>query len=77
LTIWATRQGHLVVPDHEGLYRARMRAHARTNDLDGVHQTFREALRAARAYDPLDDVQPETQQLYQELTHQHHATRGA
>lgn len=70
LAIWATRQGHLVVPDHEGLYRTRMRAHATTGDLDAIHQTFREALRAARAHDPLDDVQPETQHLYQELTRQ-------
>lgn len=77
LAIWATRQGHLVVPDHEGLYRARMHAYAQTGDLDAIHQTFRETLRAARAYDPLDDVQPETQRLYREFTRQQQtAPRG-
>jgi nucleoid-associated protein YgaU len=74
--VWAARQGHLVVPDHEGLYRARMRAHAQSGDLDSVEQTFREALRAARAYDALDDVQPETQHLYEALTRPR-AARGA
>ncbi len=75
--IWATRRGHLVVPDHEGLYRTRMRAYARRGDVDGVEQTFREALRAARAYDALDDVQPETRQLYDELVRPQRASRGA
>ncbi len=77
LAIWATRQGHRVTPDHEGLYRARMRAHAALGDLDGVDQAFREAQRAVHAYDPLDEVQPETGQLYQELTRRQQRARGA
>lgn len=78
LAVWATRQGHLVTPDHEGLYRARMRAHAALVDLDAVHQAFREAQRAAQAFDALEDVQTETQQLYQELYERgRRAARGA
>ncbi|MPZ28924.1 MAG: LysM peptidoglycan-binding domain-containing protein [Micromonosporaceae bacterium] len=77
LAIWAARQGHLVTPGHEGLYRARMRAHALAGDLDAVHQTFREAQRAAQALDPLDDVQPDTHQLYHHLTRQQQAATGA
>lgn len=77
LALWSVQQGHLVTPGHEGLYRARMRAHAHLGDLDAVHQTFREAQRAARTIDPLDEVQPETQQLHQELNHRPPAARGA
>ncbi|MPZ28977.1 MAG: LysM peptidoglycan-binding domain-containing protein [Micromonosporaceae bacterium] len=77
LAIWAARQGHLVTPGHEGLYRARMRAHALAGDLDAVHQTFREAQRAAQALDPLDDVQPDTHQLYHQLTRRQQAASGA
>lgn len=78
LAVWATRQGHLVTPDHEGLYRARMRAHAALGDLDAVHQAFREAQRAAQAFDALEDVQTETQQLYQQLYGRgRRAARGA
>ncbi len=42
-----------------------------------VDQAFREAQRAVHAYDPLDQIQPETGQLYQELTRRQHRARGA
>ncbi len=65
---WAASQGLLVCPGHEALYQVRMRAAGQAGDLDGVDQAFREATRAARADDPLDDVQPETRQLYVQLS---------
>jgi len=65
--LWATRQGHLATPDHEGLYRDAMRAHARDGDVDGINQAYREAQRAAQSLDPLDEVQPETATLYRDL----------
>jgi hypothetical protein len=65
---WAASQGLLVCPGHEALYQVRMRAAGQAGDLDAVDQAFREATRAARADDPLDDVQPETRRLYLQLS---------
>lgn len=44
-----------------------MRPHAALDDLEAVHQAFRETQRAAQAFGPLEDVQPETQRLYTKL----------
>jgi DNA-binding SARP family transcriptional activator len=64
---WAANQGLRACPGNEALYQLRMAASAQAGDFDGVDQAYREAVRAARALDPLDDVAPATRQLHEQL----------
>ncbi len=50
------------------MYRMKMKAASDAGDLDGVNAAYREAQRAAESYGYDDEVQPETQELYEELT---------
>ena len=45
----------------------RMRAAAEAGDTDGINAAFREAQRAAEFYGFDEEVQPETQSLYESL----------
>jgi DNA-binding SARP family transcriptional activator len=65
---WACQQGLLAVPNREGLYRRLMEAADQQGDLDGVHSAWRRAVQAAKNIDDLEEVQPETQLLYDRLT---------
>jgi DNA-binding SARP family transcriptional activator len=64
---WAASRGLAVCPGHEGLFQLRMLAAAEDEDYDAVEQAYRDAVRAARALDPLDEVAPETRLLYEQL----------
>lgn len=64
---WAANQGLGACPGNEALYQLRMAASAQAGDFDGVDQAYREAVRAARALDPLEDVAPATRQLHEQL----------
>lgn len=68
LAAFAADQGLRVVPDQEGLYRRKMAAADLAGNPDAIDAAFRHATRAAQTLDPLDDVQPETQALYDRLT---------
>jgi hypothetical protein len=59
--------GPTVVEGQESLHRMRMRAAAEAGDPDGVNAAFREAQRAAESYGFEEEVQPETQALYESL----------
>jgi DNA-binding SARP family transcriptional activator len=67
IAMWAANQGLRACPGNEALYQLRMAASAQAGDFDGVDQAYREAVRAARALDPLDDVAPATRQLHEQL----------
>jgi DNA-binding SARP family transcriptional activator len=71
---WAANQGLRSCPGNEALYQLRMAASAQAGDFDGVDQAYREAVRAARALDPLDDVAPATRQLHEQLRQSRHAS---
>lgn len=64
---WSARQGLRAIPYWEALHRVLMRAAAAAGDFDGVEQAWIDAKRAARSLDPLDEVQDETAELYEEL----------
>lgn len=64
---WAARKGLSVVEGQESLHRMRMRAAAEAGDTDGINAAFREAQRAAESYGFDEEVQPETQALYESL----------
>jgi hypothetical protein len=64
---WAARQGLRVVPGHEGLQQARMRAAHLTGSAEAVGRAYRDARRAADSLDPLDGVSDETATLYRQL----------
>ncbi len=65
---WAARKGLSIVEGQESLHRVQMRAAAEAGDTDGVKAAFREAMRAAESYGFDEEVQPETQALYESLT---------
>nr|MDQ3573764.1 hypothetical protein [Actinomycetota bacterium] len=67
LARWATRQGLLVIPSREVLYRQRMLAAFDAGDQDDIEQAYVEARRAARAVDDLAEPQDETSELYERL----------
>jgi len=50
-----------------------MQAAHEAGDRDGIVQAFQEAQRAAESYGYAEEVQPETQELFEQLT----ATRTA
>ena len=64
LAEWAARQGQRAVPGHEGLYRDLALAKLRQGDVDGFSAVRREAEAAATTFDPLDGLQPETQEFF-------------
>jgi nucleoid-associated protein YgaU len=64
LAEWAARQGQRAVPGHEGLYRDLALAKLRQGDVDGFSAIRREAEAAATTFDPLDGLQPETQEFF-------------
>ena len=74
--MWAANQGLRACPGNEALYQLRMAASAQAGDFDGVDQAYREAVRAARALDPLDDVAPATRQLHEQLRARRHSEAG-
>lgn len=65
---WAAEKGLAIVDGQEAMYRMKMKAASDAGDLDGVNAAYREAQRAAESYGYDDEVQPETQELYEELT---------
>lgn len=65
---WAARKGLSIVDGQESLHRVQMRAAAEAGDTDGVKAAFREAMRAVESYGFDEEVQPETQALYESLT---------
>ena len=65
---WAARKGLLVVEGQESLYRIQMRAAAEAGNTDGVKSAYREAQLAAESYGYDEELQPETQSLFEALT---------
>lgn len=70
---WAAQKGLTIVEGQESLYRMRMRAAHEAGDRDGIVQAFQEAQRAAESYGYAEEVQPETQALFDQLTGAAHA----
>lgn len=68
LARWAARKGLTIVEGQESLYRMRMQAAYEAGDRDGIVQAFQEAQRAAESYGYAEEVQPETQALFDQLT---------
>lgn len=68
LARWAARKGLTIVEGQESLYRMRMQAAFEAGDRDGIVQAFQEAQRAAESYGYAEEVQPETQELFEQLT---------
>lgn len=68
LARWAATKGTNIVEGQEALYRLRMQAAHADGDRDGIVQAYREAQRAAESYGYAEEVQPETQELYEQLT---------
>ncbi|MEZ5374884.1 MAG: hypothetical protein R2733_00135, partial [Acidimicrobiales bacterium] len=62
------RKGLTIVEGQESLYRMRMQAAYEAGDRDGIVQAFHEAQRAAESYGYAEEVQPETQALFEQLT---------
>ena len=65
---WAARKGLAVVEGQESLYRMQMRAAAEAGDTEGVKTAYRQARLAAESYGCDEEVQPETQALFESLT---------
>ena len=63
----AAEKGLAIVDGQEAMYRLKMKAASDAGDLDGVNAAYREAQRAAESYGYDDEVQPETQELYEAL----------
>ncbi|MGF1596356.1 MAG: hypothetical protein ACFCVK_05405 [Acidimicrobiales bacterium] len=68
LARWAARKGLTIVEGQESLYRMRMQAAYEAGDRDGIVQAFQEAQRAAGSYGYAEEVQPEAQELFDQLT---------
>lgn len=65
--LWDCRQGILVTPSNEALYRSLMSAAHLAGDFDAIDEAFRDAGRVARVLDASDRVAPETAALYERL----------
>ncbi len=65
---WAAEKGLAIVGGQEVMYRMKMKAASDASDLDGVNANYRGAQRVAEPYGYDDEVQPETQELYEGLT---------
>lgn len=65
---WAATQGLVVVPGQEALHRIQMKAASLAGDAQGIEDAYRAATRSAEALSAWEDVQPETDDLYNALT---------
>ena len=74
---WAAEKGLAIVDGQEAMYRMKMKTASDTGDLDGVNAAYREAQRAAESYGYDDEVQPETQELYDALLRSHTSSKSA
>lgn len=64
---WATRQGLLVSPAQQSLFRVEMRAAAALGDIEAMERSYQAAHRAQQWLDPLTGVPEETAELYKHL----------
>ncbi|MBT8208060.1 MAG: bacterial transcriptional activator domain-containing protein [Acidimicrobiia bacterium] len=64
---WAAEKGLAIVDGQEAMYCMKMQAAADAGDVDAINAAYREAQRAAESYGYDDDVQPETQELFESL----------
>ena len=65
---WAAQKGLEIVEGQEAMYRMKMEAASEAGDIDGVNSAYRQARRAAESYGYDEEVQPETQALFEKLT---------
>jgi DNA-binding SARP family transcriptional activator len=73
---WAARQGLLVSPYDERLYRILMRAAYQAGNLAGVEASMTELLQLVGGeVEPYDSVHPETSALYHSLSRKNASTR--
>jgi hypothetical protein len=73
---WAARQGLLVSPYDERLYRILMRAAYQAGNLAGVEASMAELLQLVGGeVEPYDSVHPETTALYHSLSRNHAPVR--
>ncbi len=66
---WAAEKGLAIVDGQEAMYRMNMTAETDAGPLEGVNAAYREAQRVAESYGYDDEVQPETQELFESLVH--------
>ena len=74
---WAAQKGLAIVEGQEAMYRMRMEAASEAGDIDGVNSAYRQAQRAAESYGYDEEVQPETQALFEKLTRDTYARPAA
>jgi hypothetical protein len=73
---WAARQGLLVSPYDERLYRILMRAADQAGNPAGVEASMTELLQLVGGeVEPYDSVHPETYALYRSLSRKHVSAR--
>jgi nucleoid-associated protein YgaU len=77
LAEWAARQGQRAVPRHEGLYCDLALAKLHQGDLGGFSAVRREAEAAAAVDDPLDGLQPETEEFFARALEQYQTLQRA
>jgi hypothetical protein len=77
LAEWAARQGQRAVPRHEGLYCDLALAKLHQGDVGGFSAVRREAEAAAAADDPLDGLQPETEEFFARALEQYQTLQRA
>ncbi len=68
LAWWAAEQALRVVHGQEALYRIQMEAADMGGNRQGVDDAYRAAVRSAQALSEWEEVQPETEELYNKLT---------
>ncbi|MGI8778104.1 MAG: hypothetical protein ACR2LJ_12170 [Acidimicrobiales bacterium] len=66
-SVWATEQGHLVLPTQLGLFDHKMAAFAELGDVEGVKRVLEAKCWAHEQLDPDGGVPPETLELYRHL----------
>ncbi|MDQ6798453.1 MAG: bacterial transcriptional activator domain-containing protein, partial [Actinomycetota bacterium] len=66
-SVWATEQGHLVLPTQLGLFDHKMAAFAELGDVEGVERALAAKCWAHEQLDPDGGVPPETLELYRHL----------
>lgn len=64
---WAAQKGLEIVEGQEAMYRMKMEAASEAGNIDGVNSAYRQAQRAAESYGYDEEVQPETQALFEKL----------
>jgi hypothetical protein len=77
LAEWAARQGQRAVPRHEGLYCDLALAKLHQGDVGGFSAVRREAEAAAAADDPLEGLQPETEEFFARALEQYQTLQRA